>query len=309
MFEISVVIVSDHGAGAAPSHEELIDVLVALAGQEGAPPTEFLLVENEALADRLPAGIEQRLPGLRVVRSPAQGSYELKNAGVRAASAPIVVMLDGDCPPAPDWLTRIADAWRRHPDAAAISGHTQYAGSSLRDKSLALLSRGFLDPGREGESEFISNNNSSLRREVYLRHPLPEGLGPFAARLQSEAIRREGGRLYFDPRIRVVHAFEGWDMEADIRRNGGYGTVVTRLHDARMPGAWLVRLGPLAIPAIYAVKTWDCWRAALRCGRHFGLRWWEVPATLALAPVLMTMEIPGMWAAYRRQSALPTEYR
>ena len=97
-------------------------------------------------------------------------------------------------------------------------------------------------------------------------------------------------------------------MEADIRRNLGYGTVITRLHDSRMPYAWLVRLGRGAIPLIAAGKLWNSWCDCFRCHRDFGLRAWQVPVALALAPWLAVMETPGMWAAYGRQ-VFATEYR
>jgi hypothetical protein len=136
----------------------------------------------------------------------------------------------------------------------------------------ALLSRAYVDRGTAGPTPFIANNNASFRRSVYLAHPLPTQMGAFAGRIQAEAVLRAGGRLLFDPSIHVIHEFEGWPMEVDIRRNVGYGTVITRLRDPRMPYAGLIRLGRLSIPLIVTGKTLNIWLDLLRCWRHFGVR-------------------------------------
>jgi hypothetical protein len=96
--------------------------------------------------------------------------------------------------------------------------------------------------------------------------------------MQSEAILRGGGHLLFEPRMRVIHDFEGWAMERDIRRNIGYGTIITRLRDRAMPYAWLARPGPLSIPLFALAKTLDNWWDCLRCGLHYGVRWHELHA-------------------------------
>jgi hypothetical protein len=243
------------------------------------------------------------------VTSAVRSSYELKNVGSREASAELLAMIDADCVPDPDWLRRIVTALRAHPEAAAVSGRTVYANRDLTTRLLGLLTRSYLDPGRAGRTRFVSNNNAGWRRDVRLRCPLPGQQGPFAARIQSEAVLREGGVLLFDPGIRVVHEFEGWAMEADIRRNIGYGTVLSRLHDERLPFAGLARWGPIAIPLIVAGKTLNAWADCLRCGRAYGVRWFELPAALGLAVVVQGMEIRGMWDAYRGRWVAATAYR
>jgi len=225
------------------------------------------------------------------------------------AQGDIVVVLDTDCRPAPDWLARIAVAWKAHPEAAVISGRTTYEGTGTIDRMSALLSRSYADRGKAGPTPMIANNNASFRRSIYLAHPLPTHMGAFAGRIQSEAILRAGGRLLFDPSIRVIHEFEGWPMEVDIRRNIGYATVITRLRDPQMPYAGLIRLGRLAIPLIVAGKTLNIWVDSLRCWGHFGLRIYELPLAIVFGTILTVMEVPGMWMAFGNQEISMTEYR
>jgi hypothetical protein len=307
--EFSVVLVSDRAAGDQKSWDYLKGTLQALARQTYTGPVEYLLVEHDTIAEQAPAGILAILPTVRVLRSPSKESFGLKNHGVRQAQAEIIVILDTDCRPAPDWMQQIAAAWRKHPDAAAISGHTEYPGRTTMERLSSLLSRAYVDRGSAGDTRYVSNNNSSWRREVFLAHPLPEQMGPFASRIQSEAVIRAGGRLLFVPEIGVVHEFEGWSMEVDQRKNAGYGSVITRLNDVQMPYAWLVRMGVASIPFIMAGRILDQWTDALRCWRQFGLRFYELPLAILLAPIAVALEVPGMLAAFGNRPVGQTEWR
>jgi hypothetical protein len=98
-------------------------------------------------------------------------------------------------------------------------------------------------------------------------------------------------------------------MEADIRRNSGYGTVVSRLRDRLLPYAWLTRLGYASIPLFVVGKTLNCFRDCIRCARHYRVQWYELPAALCLAVVVHLMEIPGMISAFRGKQIRHTAYR
>jgi hypothetical protein len=306
---VSVIVVSDYAGGDAQAWNDLRSSLRALARQDMDEPLEVLLVESSAHASRIPNDLKVILPSLKVVACAATSSYALKNEGVRAAAAELVVLLDADCTPSRDWLRRALESMRAHPEAAAISGRTRYAGHGLDERILAVLSRAYLDPGAAGPTAFISNNNAILRRDVVLEHPLPTNGGPFAARLQSEAIRRAGAQLLFEPTMCVVHEFAGWAMERDIRRNIGYGTIRIRQLDPRMPWAWLVRLGVVSTPFFVLARTVDSWWDALRAGRHYGLRWFEQPIAFALAFVVHLLEVGGMLSAFRHEAITTTAYR
>jgi len=281
--DVSIVIVSDYAAGGEKTWNDLRRLFEAMAKQDYAGQVEFLLCENV--------------------------NFSLKNAGMQAARAGLAVILDADCVPDPDWLRMLVNAMNANPEAAVISGKTVYAGLGLGERMLSLLSRSYVDAGQAGVTRFISNNNAAWRREVFLAHPFPAGLGPFAGRMQSESIRRAGGQLLFEPRMRVVHDFEGWPMEVDIRRNCGYGTVIARLHDRLLPFAWLTKLGVFSIPAFVAGKTLESWLDCLRCARGYGIRWFEIPAVLVCSVVVHALEAQGMWLAFQGITIMETKYR
>jgi hypothetical protein len=293
---ISVVIVSDYAAGSEGEWTDLRKCLAALARQDLREPAEFILCESEASRHTLPTDLTAILPALTIIFVHADLSYQLKNSGVVAASCEYVAMLDADCVPRPDWLRLLLESLRRHPRAAAISGKTIYPGRSLFVRTAALLSRAYIDPGGNRAARFVGENNAAYRRSAYLSHPLP---GAFAAHVQAEELRRAGYVLWCESRAIVQHDFEGWSMEKDVRRNRGHSTIKTRLLDASLPYAWLVRRGPLGIAPIIAWKILNSWRDCLRRGRSYGIRWYELPIVMPAAAGICLLEIPGMLAAFR----------
>jgi hypothetical protein len=306
---VSVLIVSDYVSSDESRWNQLRRSLRAVAAQDFNEPAEFLLVENEASAGRMPADIQGLLPQLSIVTSTATSSYAMKNEGARRARAPLLAVLDADCEPAPDWLRHLVSAMRRYPEAAAVNCTVTYAGRSRLERILSLLDRSYLNKSTIGDTDSLTPSNTGFRRNVFLDHPLPDGNGPFFNKLYAQQLIRQGHRVLFEPRMRATHDFEGWLFERDLHRNVGFATIAMRLADRQMPGAWVVRLRHAAIPAIVLGKIGvSLWRAA-RFARIHGVAWYEVPLAWALAPVIRCMEVPGMLAALRGDTIGKTAFR
>lgn len=306
---VTVVVVSDYKSGEEHSWNDIRELLRALARQDFAEPFEVILCETEAFADRIPSDLAAILPNLRIVVSSETGSFELKTAGVEAAVAEFVAICDGDCTPAEGWMSSLVAGLRANPRAAVVSGRTRYDGNGFAERALGLIARSHVDCGGRGHTQYVANNNCAYRREVYLEHPLPADLGPFSTRIQSEAILRDGWELIFEPGMLAFHTFDGWKMEADGRRNAGFGCIATRLRDRSQPYAWLTRLGYISVPFFALGRAIDATGDCLRCARHYGIRPFELPVTLALAFLLRSYEIPGMLRAFRGRTIEQTAYR
>jgi hypothetical protein len=306
---VSVILVSDYAAGKSKSWADIRASLAALSRQQFDEPAEFLLFESERFRDQIPADLNSIVPSLQVHFLADGSANALKNAAVRAASAEFVAILDADCIPDPSWLRRFTNALRAHPQAAAVSGRTIYAQQSFSVRMCALLARSFVDPGHAGPTHFIAINNCAFRRTAYQSHPLPTTIGPFTSRIQSEALLRDGWELWFEPDIQVTHDFEGWRMEADLRRNAGHGTIVTRLHDSTLPWAKVAQLGRLSIPLILAGKILNSWRDCVRCGRFYGVRWLQLPVAMLFSVGVHLLEFPGMWRAYQGGGLKESSFR
>ena len=305
---VSVVVVSDYASAEPAAAESLARTLDALALQDFDEPVETLLVESQALAGRWPQALLARAPALRLVLSASLESFGLKNAGVAAAAAELIAILDADCVPDPAWLRQLTSTLRSS-GAAAASGRTVYDSPVLVERVLGLLSRSYLDRSRTSETGYLANNNCMVRRGVVAQHPFPTGLGPFTSVLHAHTIRRAGGRLLFEPAARVAHAFAGWRMERDIRRNAGFAAIAIRCVDRALPYAWLARLGYLSIPAFVLGRTLKNLWQALRFGRHYGVRWYQLPLVAIFAVLVNALEVPGMVAALRGSGVGATAYR
>lgn len=306
---ISVVMVCDYGAGQQGEWMDIRKSLAALAVQDLQEPAEFILCESEEFREQLPDDFTEIIPDLKIVFAPERSSYNLKNAAVKAASSEFIAMLDADCVPRPDWLRRLLDSLREHPAAAAVSGKTTYGGKSLGVRISSLLSRAYSDPGGDGPTKAIADNNAGYRRSAYLAHPLPTHMGSFAAHVQSHELLREGYMLWFDSGVGVEHDFEGWSMEKDLRRQRGQSAVRTRLLDPSLPYAWLVRFGRIAIVPLLAGKILTSWWDCIRCGRSHGIRWHELPVVMMASVVINLLELPGMLASFRGRGLGETYFR
>lgn len=307
---VTVMVVSDYKPGEQKSWDDLRATLSALARQDFDEPVEYLLLENSHDLAAMPDDVPRTLPGVRVVSSDARGSYPLKNAGVQAATADLVMCLDADCVPEAGWVRAGVEAMRRWPGAVAISGRTTYPGRSTLERSLGLLSRCYVDRGTAGEVHLLSTNNMIVRRDVFRADPLPDDAGPFAYRLLTERLVRQGGKLYFEPKMRAVHDFEGWPMERDLRRQVGWTSIRIRQMDETLPGATVVRtLGPASLPLFYAYRLAESTGHCLQLPRYFGLHWRHIPMLLGLAALVHSFELPGMLRALAGQPAGATVYR
>jgi hypothetical protein len=302
---ITVLVVSDYGSWDDSGWDDLRQTLRALGAEALEADAEVVLVDSLPEGRPSPPDLKEVIPGLRVVGPSPSGSQELLNEAVRSASSDLVALLDGDCLPAPGWLRAATEVMRAHPEVAAASGRTLYPDTSLLNRVLGLLSRGFIDPGKAGPTRFVTSYNAVFRRDSLLAHPLQTMQRALAARMQTEAIRLDGGVLWFEPRMQATHRFEGWRMESRIRRNVGYRAVRVRQLDPRVPHAWMTRWGKLSIPLIVGARTLDSFRDCIRVGRFHGVRWFELPAAFAIAVGVHLLEIGGMAAALAEPPPAP----
>lgn len=294
----SIVIVIDYKAGGSEAWDHLRLTLRGLARQGYQEPVEFLLVESDT-GHHVPEDLQLILPDLRVVRVPGTTSYDLKNAGAKAAASDFVVLIDADCVPRPGWWRALIEHRRLHPEAAAISGRTFYRAEGLLPRIFALIDRSYVDCGGPGRTRAISNNNGAIRRDVLLRFPLQNELGPFGSKAQAERIQAAGGELRFEPGMAVDHGYGGWPMQRADRRLIGFAMTRYRQANDDSSYAWMFRLGVLGVPLVVAMAIAGSWKRCLRYASHYGIRWFELPVALAVAVPAHVLEVPGILLALR----------
>jgi GT2 family glycosyltransferase len=84
-------------------------------------PLEVTVADN-ASNDGSQALVREKYPPVRVVQMETnQGFTGACNAGIRASTGDIVILLNNDTEVAPDWVAEVVAAFERHPDAGLVA--------------------------------------------------------------------------------------------------------------------------------------------------------------------------------------------
>jgi glycosyltransferase involved in cell wall biosynthesis len=186
--------------------------LDSLADQTLDEPYEVICVDDGS-RDQTAAVIERA--GVRTIRHERpRGANAARNAGIRAAGADLVALVDDDVRAPPGWLAALAGGMSRHPDADVVGGpiRAQLEGPAPRSCGRERAPITTLDLGPEDvEAELVWSANMLLRRDAFDR------VGPFAEDLPTGGDEEEWLRRLRDAGGRVVYVA---DAGLDHRRSG-----------------------------------------------------------------------------------------
>ena len=177
-----------------------------LCRQTVASRLELVVVAMGRTGFSLQEGACRNLWGTRVVHVGRVTHGEASAAGVRAASAAIVVFAEDHCFPEPAWAAALLEGYTG-PDVAAVGPVFRNAnpGTVVSWCDFAIGYGPWIHPCPSGDRPFIAGHNSSYRRTVLL---------DFGDRLEhlleAETIlhlelRARGLRVVVEPRARTAH--------------------------------------------------------------------------------------------------------
>lgn len=287
----------DSDAATGSLADDLIQPLRGLARQTYPRDRfEIIVVIDDAVEAAAADALLQRYPDLKLVRAGRTNYFSAKNAGARASKGEIIVLLDGDCEPAPEWLdTLIA---RLDDGTAVVAGNTRYRGDSLVGRTFSVPDFANVAANPDGSATGILVNNVAFRRDVFLAHPF------------DERIRRNGGcyllyyqlcadgvKIAYEPRARVAHGLDigGLGFVRKHFDRGFDGVSVYRCDDRGvLRGTSLFRrVGGLALfPITLRRVALDWMRLALK-RRQIGIATLAVPYYAAIALGTRLIELAG----------------
>jgi glycosyltransferase involved in cell wall biosynthesis len=247
---------------------------------------EFEVIVIDSSNDGTDRIIQNKFPKVRLIHLNQQtlpGSG--RNLGIQNAAGELVAFTDADAVPDPDWLKKIADLHQAiETDAVGGSVINGYLHSLTAWVSHLIE---FNEWTAHTPAGFVLNNpsvNISYKRQVFTQYKLCfSDIFPSEDTLFNRALVDRGGRIYFDPSIRVVHLSRvGLFTLFRHQLRLGRASVKARTLSS-LPGKFFVKYRGFSI--ILPLIRWI--RASLRLLRHerkqLVLFWLLTPLYLAAA--------------------------
>ena len=177
--------------------------LTALAPQLAAD-VELVVVDNGSTQNLDPARLA--LPGVRIVTETAKGAALARNRGVAETVAEVLVFLDSDCLPAPDWLAAARQTAARR-DGDLFGGRIDVFDETPSPRSGAEAFEAVFAFDWQG---YIDKKNFTVTANMVTRRAVFADVGPFINGVSEDLdwCRRataKGYRLKPAPDLRVGH--------------------------------------------------------------------------------------------------------
>jgi len=186
-------------------------VCLAALERQTQPDLEIVVVDDASRDAAAVAAVVATAPRARLVRGAGRGPAAARNAGVRAARAPVVCFTDDDCEPVPNWAVALADRLADIADAADAvagptrNGRTRSVVAAAAQAVATHLAEATIDAA--GHMRFAPTSNLACRAEVCAAVPFDETY-PLAAGEDRDWCARlvaSGRTLAFVPDAVVRH--------------------------------------------------------------------------------------------------------
>ena len=199
--DLSVVVATD----AFDAVEELV---ASLQAQSARDRVELVVVTPFADGLALPEQARQGFGAVQVI-DVGEGNFELlyraRAAGVRAATAPVIVFAETHCFPEPGWARALIEAHKGDWTGVCPAFANANPSGTVSWSNLVIDYGRWLAPGREGPVREVPGHNSSFKRAALVAYGdrLDELI--VQDKMLIDDLRAHGHRFYFAPAARSRH--------------------------------------------------------------------------------------------------------
>lgn len=186
--------------------EALARCLAALTRQSIHRVLEIVVVDDGSEDQESVARIVAETPGARLVRKLGAGVAAARNAGIEAARAPLLCLIDDDCDPVVDWAERFRAALLGGADTVAGPTLNGFPNDILGDATQTIVNYLAAHSNTRSPIAFAPGSNLAFTAETARALPFDEGYGPGGEdRDWCARLVRSGRTLTWEPQAIVRH--------------------------------------------------------------------------------------------------------
>jgi GT2 family glycosyltransferase len=256
--EISVVIVTPD------NFDTIRNTMLCLRKQTARDRIEVVIVAPSAESIN---GYSPELSDFRWVKTVEVGKIESiaegNAAGIRRATAPIVVLAEDHSFPAPGWAEALIEAHRQPWAAVGPVVHNANPGGVVSWADFLIGYGPWIDRGRGGTADHLPGHNSSYKSKILLEY------GPkLEEMLEAESVlhwdlRKKGYQLYLEPAARISHVNFGLISSwIPAQFHSGRMFAATRSQDWSIPRRLLYAACSPLIPVVRFYRIIRQWKGS-----------------------------------------------
>jgi hypothetical protein len=197
---MSVIVITPDGLGTVGR------TMAHMRNQTVRRDLEVVLVGPGVTGQAAASGVESTFGAVRTVDVESMGSTaRARAAGIRAATAPVIVLTEDHSFPESDWAEVLLDAHREEWAVVGPAVLNANPDSLLSWANLVIEYGEWLGPAPAGQCEHLPGHNSAYKRDLLLA--LGDQLERFleAESLLHWHLREQGYKLYLEPRAKTRH--------------------------------------------------------------------------------------------------------
>jgi Glycosyl transferase family 2 len=239
--------------------ERILETLESLHKQDGSPVLEILLADR--IRDHVSNRIHDEYPDVCIIECPPGTDLpSMRTQALKLATGRYVLVTEDHCVPPHDWLQKFAEAFARHPDAAAIGGSVvNGVTETALDWATFLCEYAPMSPPIEsGPTASLAGMNVAYRREVFENVDEKILTSGFWETTLHPVLHEQGHLLIAEDDVRVFHC-KKFSLRLFLRQRFVYSRYYAgiRFPEEARAKRFLFALASVVLPPLLAYRFFE----------------------------------------------------